>query len=247
MNRNKFIKISSLVTIGALTIPKVTFATTLQRFTRDQLIGKGNPDIVGESYTSKMHKETKVALDKLKAAAEKDGIYIEVVSAYRSFQRQKEIFEGKYNRFTQQGLSPKDAISKIIEYSTIPGTSRHHWGTDIDIIQTKVPRPESVLQPQHFHGNGPFCKLKEWLNKHANSFGFYEAYTNNANRKGFKYEPWHFSYAPVSKPMLQEYKRLDIKQILTEENIKGSEYFSEAFIEMYRSENILDINPELLS
>ncbi|MFC7357678.1 M15 family metallopeptidase [Jejudonia soesokkakensis] len=247
MDRNKFIKISSLATIGALMLPKVMVAATFQQFTRDQLIGKGNPDIVGESYTSKMHKDTKVALDKMKIAAEKDGIYIEVVSAYRSFQRQKEIFEGKYSRFTSQGLSPEDAISKIIEYSTIPGTSRHHWGTDIDIIQAKVPRPESVLQPQHFHGNGPFCKLKEWLNEHAHSFGFYEAYTNNAQRKGFKYEPWHFSYAPVSKPMLQEYKKIDIKQVLTEENINGSDFFSEAFIETYRRENILDINPKLLS
>jgi LAS superfamily LD-carboxypeptidase LdcB len=247
MNRNKFIKISTLATMSALLLPRLSFATTLQQFTRDQLIGKGNLDIVGDSYTSKMHIKTKVALDTLKDAAAKDGIYIEVVSAYRSFQRQKEIFEGKYNRFTKQGLSPEDAIAKIIEYSTIPGTSRHHWGTDIDIIQAKVPRPENVLQPQNFHGNGPFCKLKDWLNEHANSFGFYEVYTNNANRKGFKYEPWHFSYAPVSKPMLQEYKMLDIKQILTEEKIIGSKYFSEAFIKKYRSENILDINPELLS
>ena len=42
----------------------------------------------------------------MKSAAAKDNISIEVVSAYRSFERQKEIFEGKYKRFTGQGLSP---------------------------------------------------------------------------------------------------------------------------------------------
>jgi len=247
MNRNKFIKISSIAGLGIVALPQLSFTDLLQDFTRDQLIGKGNPDIEGASYTQTMHKETKAALEKMKAAAAKDAIYIEVVSAYRSFQRQKEIFEGKYTRFTNQGLAPEDAINKIIEYSTIPGTSRHHWGTDIDIIQAKVPKPESVLQPKHFHGNGPFCKLKDWLTEHAADFGFYEVYTDNANRKGFKYEPWHFSYAPVSKPMLQAYKKLNLKQVFTEEKIKGSEHFTEAFISKYRSENILDINPKLLS
>ena len=138
------------------------------------------------------------------------------------------------------------AIEKIIEYSTIPGTSRHHWGTDLDLIDGNAPRPESVLVASNFHGTGPFCKMKEWMDEHAESFEFYEVYTNDANRKGFKYEPWHFSYAPVSKPMLQAYKKLDIKEILSEEKVKGSTHFSDAFIQKYRTENILDINPKLL-
>ncbi|MBZ0328094.1 MAG: M15 family metallopeptidase [Altibacter sp.] len=247
MDRKDFIKQTALLGIAVSVLPGFTFAETAQSYSRDQLIGKGNPDIVGDSYTSKMHKEAKTAFLNMKTAAAKAGIQIEVVSAYRSFQRQKEIFEGKYKGFTAAGLSPSEAIEKIIEYSTIPGTSRHHWGTDIDLIDANATRPESVLQPQHFHGNGPFCKLKDWLNVRANSFGFFEVYTDNAHRKGFKYEPWHFSYAPVSIPMLEAYKKLDLKQVLLEEKILGAEYFSEAFITRYRSENILDINPELLS
>lgn len=248
MKRTDFLQLSALAGLGVTLLPSLSFSAEIaQTFTRSQLIGKGNPDIVGDSYTSKMHKDAKTAFLPMKKAAAEAGIQIEVVSAYRSFQRQKEIYEGKYNRFTNQGLTPIQAIEKIIEYSTIPGTSRHHWGTDIDIIDGgAAPRPKSVLQPELFHGKGPFCKLKEWLTEHANSFGFYEVYTDNANRKGFKYEPWHFSYAPVSKPMLQEYKKLDLKQILLEEKIKGAEHFTDTFIKKYRTENILDINPELL-
>jgi len=85
------------------------------------------------------------------------------------------------------------------------------------------------------------------LNLHSEKYGFYEVYTNNPERKGFKYEPWHFSYAPVSKSMLKEYKMLDVKKILQEENILGSEYFSDEFIQQYLTNNILDINPELLA
>ncbi len=247
MKRKKFLQLSSLAGLGISLLPSLSFSAEMQlTFTRSQLLGKGNPDIVGDSYTSKMHKDAKAAFLKMKKAAAADGITIEVVSAYRSFQRQKEIYEGKYTRFTNQGLTPSQAIEEIIEYSTIPGTSRHHWGTDIDIIDGNAsPRPKSVLQPELFHGKGPFCKLKEWLTTNANSFGFYEVYTDNANRKGFKYEPWHFSYAPVSKPMLDAYKKLDVKQILLEEKIKGAEHFTDSFIKKYRTENILDINPEL--
>jgi LAS superfamily LD-carboxypeptidase LdcB len=245
MNRKEFLK-TSLLLGGISLLPSFYEGDLLQDFSQNQLIGKGNLDIVGDSYLTTMHKETAEALKRMKAEALKSNINLEVVSAYRSFQRQKEIFEGKYVKFTSEGLTPMQAIEKIIEYSTIPGTSRHHWGTDLDLIDGNAPRPESVLVASNFHSNGPFCKMKEWMNKHAESFGFYEVYTDVKNRKGFHYEPWHFSYAPVSVPMLQAYKKLDVKAILSEEKVKGSDYFTEAFIQKYRTENILDINPKLL-
>lgn len=247
MTRNTFIKLTGLTLTGFGILPHYAFTYLQDQFTRAQLIGKGNADIIGNTYTTKMHRDAATAFQKMKLEAAKEHIDIELVSAYRSFQRQKEIYEGKYIKYTEQGLKPMEAIEKIIEYSTIPGTSRHHWGTDIDIIDGNAkPRPKSVLQPELFHGDGPFCKLKDWLNEHANSFGFYEVYIDDANRKGFKYEPWHFSYAPISKPMLLEYKKLDVKKILQEEKILGSEHFTDAFIARYRKQNILDINTELL-
>ena len=246
MKRNTFIKTVALTGIGLGVLPNLSFSMLQNRFTLSQLTGKGNPDIVGNTYTSKMHKEAKKAFLKMQMEARKDGIEIEVISAYRSFNRQKQIFEKKYKKYTSQGLTPLDTIYKIIEYSTIPGTSRHHWGTDIDIVSL-LPSPlENPLQAKHFHGNGKFCKLKEWMDANSEKFGFYLVYTDNPKRKGFKYEPWHYSYAPVSIPMLQEYKQLDLKEILTKEKVLGSKFFTENFIEQYRNENILDINPKLL-
>lgn len=247
MKRNEFIKISGIAGLSLAIFPQFSFKNFFEEFSRSQLIGKGNPDIVGNTYTSKMHKTAKAAFKEMKAAAAKENINIEVVSAYRSFQRQKQIFEGKYKRFTKQGLTPENALNKIIEYSTIPGTSRHHWGTDIDIIDANAPRPADVLLPENFHGTGPYCKLKMWLDENAEKFNFYEVYTDNGNRKGFKYEPWHFSYAPVSVAMLKEYnEKIDVKKMLSEEKLLGAENFSDQFILKYKEENILDINPKLL-
>jgi len=244
MKRNHFLKTLGLSGILVSIFPIKSFAFIQNKFTRDELIGKGNPNLLGEKF--KMQKDTYASFLKMKAEASKENISIELVSAYRSFDKQKQIFENKYRLFLSEELTPLEAINKIIEYSTIPGTSRHHWGTDIDIIDANAPRPESVLEEEHFYGNGPYCKLKEWLNINATSFGFYEVYTNNPDRKGFKHEPWHFSYAPISKPMLEEYKRLDLKKVFEEENILGNEYFTNDFINQYRNEHILDINPELI-
>jgi len=215
-----------------------------QEYTKDALIGKDNPKLLKENLylqESAYHSFLKMQEDALK-----EGIEIKIVSGYRDFDKQKSIWERKYKLFTSQGLSPEKAIDKIIEYSTIPGTSRHHWGTDIDIIDNSKEYSGDALVPDKFHGNGPFCKLKEWLDKNANKYGFYLVYTSNANRKGFKYEPWHYSYAPISKQMLKEYKKLPIKTILLEEKLTGAEYFTDEFITAYISNNILDINPDLL-
>ena len=84
------------------------------------------------------------------------------------------------------------------------------------------------------------------MDKHANSFGFHLVYTRDLERKGFKYEPWHYSYKPLSQNYLNEYKCINIKEVLQKEKLLGNAYFSEAFLSSYRDENILDINPELL-
>ena len=87
-------------------LPQYSFIQEQTLYTRDQLIGKGNPDIVGDSYTTRMHKETLLWFKRMQAAAEKVGIRIESVSSYRSFERQKQIYEGKYDRYKDQGLTP---------------------------------------------------------------------------------------------------------------------------------------------
>ncbi len=243
MNRRTFIKTSTLSGMALATI--TSFAFSNNNIPYDELIGKGNPKLFGDGY--KLRKDAHQAFIKMKTEALKENIKIQVVSSYRDFNHQNRIWTRKYNRFIKQGLAPKNAINKIIEYSTIPGTSRHHWGTDLDIIDGNVKQPKNVLNEEHFHGNGPFCKLKEWMDIHANNYGFYLVYTNNANRKGFKYEPWHYSYKPLSKQYLIDYQKLNLIEILKQEKLIGSEHFTENFIKNYINQNILDINPKLLS
>ncbi|WP_460217983.1 M15 family metallopeptidase [Psychroserpens sp. MEBiC05023] len=243
MNRRHFFKITTLSGLGVTLFPQMAF-NTVDSLSYDELIGKGQPELYGEQF--KLRKEAYNAFILMATHALKSDIRIQAVSSYRSFSHQNRIWERKYKHYTRQGLSPENSIKKIIEYSTIPGTSRHHWGTDIDLIDANVTQPRRVLLPSHFEDNGCFSKFKTWMDQHANNYGFYLVYTNKYDRKGFKYEPWHYSYKPLSKPYLTAYKKLILKDIITSENLMGSNHFSEEFIMNYLNQNILDINPELL-
>lgn len=242
MNRRHFIKQTTFSGLALVTIP--SFAFTKNSISSEELIGKGTPKLFGDSY--KLRQEAHDAFLLMKAEALKENIAIQIISSYRDFDHQKRIWTKKYKRFTNQGLSPEKTIRKIIDYSTIPGTSRHHWGTDIDIIDGNVNYSGNVFSTDKYEKDGSFYKLKKWMDSNANRFDFYLVYTNNPNRKGFKYEPWHFSYKPLSQNYLKDYRELNISEILKQEQLIGSTNFSKAFIEKYTQENILDINPKLL-
>lgn len=246
MDRKEFLQISLLSGIGTTLLP--AWLPLLQNDLEDlgALTGQDERNIVGSAYASRMHKGVIDPFLAMQRAAAQENIAISSISSYRSYQRQQEIFEGKFDKFTAQGMSPQEAVEKIIEYSTIPGTSRHHWGTELDLIDAAVTQPQSSLEPENYHGNGAYCRLKEWMDNHASDFGFELVYTDNYHRKGFKYEPWHYSYAPISKPLMARYMEIDLKAFFRDSQLKGKEVLTGDFLDRYRAENILDINPDLL-
>ena len=213
------------------------------RFKKEDLLGQGKLNFYDESI--RLRPEAGKAFVAMREAALEEGIEIEIVSAYRSYERQKFIWNRKFYSNAEKGISPKENINKIIEYSTLPGTSRHHWGTDIDIIDGKKPKEGDLLLEEKFHENGPYVKLREWMEKNANRYGFYLPYTDSPKREGFNYEPWHYSFAPLSIPMLEEYLKLDLINLLTPNDLSGKSCIDEKFLESYINENVLGINPKL--
>ena len=210
-----------------------------------QTLGLDNSHLAkldGHQLTSK----TAAAFAAMQAAALQDGIDLQLVSAFRSFERQQYIWEDKYKRYTAEGMSPKKAIEHILKYSTIPGTSRHHWGTDIDITDSNAPKQKRVLVPEKFHNNGPFAPLRKWMEKNANRFGFYLVYTNDTTRTGFSYEPWHYSYLPEAKHYQKQYDSRTAFAYFKSAGIYGSAYIDFNFWEHYHTQFILGVNKVLL-
>lgn len=229
----------------ACAFPAVFSAFSLPKFSVAELMGKADIALFGESI--RLRKSAYESFTAMQNAAYADGFALRGVSGYRSFYRQKGIWERKYRHYTQvDHLEPLAAMAKITTYSTIPGTSRHHWGTDVDLIDGNPKASGDVLVPEKFAVGGPFAGIKRWLDENSEKFGFYLVYTNDPHRKGFAYEPWHYSYAPLAIPMLRAYWKLDIFKILQETNFLGCDYITPDFINTYRKDYVLGIHPELL-
>ncbi len=244
MNRRSFIRNSSFASFALTTIP-TQFIQGKSDFTLEELMGKADIELFGKDIN--LREAAHDAFLNMRDAALDSGIDIKIVSSYRSFDRQAGIFERKYLKYTEdENMSPLDAIDKIVEYSTVPGTSRHHWGTDIDVIDGLIEAEGDVLVTEKFEGNGPYSDLKKWMDGNSENFGFYLVYTNDPKRKGFKYEPWHYSYAPLSIPMLTTFRKKNIMKQLEKESFIGSDKLTKGFIKSYIEDNILDINPALL-
>ena len=207
---------------------------------KDTLVGKA--DLGNKSIPLEVQK----AFDEMKTAAKKEGINLTIVSGYRSYERQEQIWNRKWKRYENQGLNSEQIFDKIVEYSTVPGTSRHHWGTDLDIIDSNASYSGDVLVPKKFHGDGPFCKMKDWMDQNASKYGFALVYTLNEQRPGFKYEPWHWSYIPLSRKRYQQYlSEIDLKQFLRKQDVLGMDQISDERLQRYLEEHIKGINEAL--
>ncbi len=160
-----------------------------------------------------LQKTTYAAYKKMYAAALKDSIKLNIVSGTRSFYDQSAIWEKKWKEAPFSTIkNPAARVTEILKWSSMPGTSRHHWGSDMDLVS---------VQPEYF--NTPAGKkMYAWMQKNAATYGFYQPFT--AGRKtGYQEEKWHWSYLPLSKIYLNEY----VKQI-TYDNIKGFDGYTAA-------------------
>ncbi|WP_299116307.1 M15 family metallopeptidase [uncultured Winogradskyella sp.] len=136
-------------------------------------------------------------------SALKSGIKLKIISGTRNFYEQKVIWERKWEKFSN--LKPIERAKKILEYSSMPSSSRHHWGTDVDL---------NSLNNSYFN-SGKGLETYNWLIAHANTFGFYQVYTDKENnRTGYNLEKWHWSYLPLASQYLEFYNtNIDIKDI----------------------------------
>ena len=162
-----------------------------------------HPDFVtvGAPYSNKpgmmLQKEVFDAFKKMYDAAKKDGIALHIISSTRTFEQQKNIWEGKWTRFADT-KEPVDRAKRILEYSSMPGSSRHHWGTDMDFNDLNNPS---------FEGKGAHAKVYEWLSTHAATYGFGQPYTplDKERPHGYHEEKWHWSYLPLAKKYRETY------------------------------------------
>ena len=191
-----------------------------------------------------LHYEAIASFLSMRDAAAAEGIRLSARSSFRDFDTQLMIWNRKWSGerpiLDRQGqvllretLSDADTVEAILCWSAVPGGSRHHWGSDLDVIDTAaVPSGYTVqLVPEEYGPDGIFSGLSAWLDANLQQFGFFRPY--RTDRGGVNPEPWHLSYAPVSGPALESLSLSTLRQVLDASPIAGKSYVLARLPEIY--------------
>jgi zinc D-Ala-D-Ala carboxypeptidase len=173
--------------------------------THPQFVKMSDEHTQGSAKGGYLRKEAYEAFIKMSDAARKDGVELVIISATRNYESQRRIWENKWEGRTMvEGKNlttvknKKERARLILLYSSMPSTSRHHWGTDMDL---------NSLENSFFEG-GQGLKIYQWLTAHAGEYGFCQPYTSKTDgRTGYEEEKWHWSFLPLSGLFLDEYKK----------------------------------------
>ena len=165
-----------------------------------------------EWLAASVHRDVVEPFRAMDIEAARAGFDVAVHSGFRSFDRQLSIWNRKARGelavldsnarpLDIKTLTERELVFSILRWSALPGASRHHWGTDIDVYDAAA-RPagyEIELIPSEYEGDGMFAPFSVWLDEriaNGTSFGFFRPY--DRDRQGVAPERWHLSHGPVA-------------------------------------------------
>ncbi|AFH92116.1 M15 family metallopeptidase [Providencia stuartii] len=199
------------------------------------LTGRSTDHLVTLGGNHRLQFNATKAFLSMQQAAAKAGFKLQSASAFRDFSRQQliwnEKFTGKRPILDKQSnpldisvLSEGELCEAILHWSALPGASRHHWGTEIDVYDPlRLPEGQSLqLEPWEYEQGGYFAELNQWLSDNMATYDFYRPFT--AKNAGVAYEPWHISYWPLSHDAEQLLTPQVVQSVLQEEVILGKDW-----------------------
>lgn len=187
-----------------------------------------------ELQNHRLHRDIVNDFLALQQRAKEAGIDLTIASSFRDFHRQSAIWNAKFQglrpvyTLEQQtvdlaSLSDTEKCHAIMLYSALPGASRHHFGTDLDIYDTRPIDDDYELQltPDEYSPTGPFAKLTAWLDDNLEKYGFYRPYQEY--KGGVAPEPWHISHIGVSAKMMQYLSVATLQQSIEQSELSGKQ------------------------
>lgn len=180
------------------------------------LVGQDETHLCGAEDAARLgdsvHHDLVGPFSDLRGDAASAGFDVAILSGFRSFDKQLSIWNRKARGelavldssarpLTIATLTDRELVFAILRWSALPGASRHHWGTDIDVYDAAA-RPDGYeieLVPAEYEGQGMFAPFSEWLDgriANRTAFGFFRPY--DSDRLGVAPERWHLSYGPLA-------------------------------------------------
>ena len=160
------------------------------------LVNKKNP--MEEGYVPELEKlygyykvDARILqpLKEMLSAAEAEGLHPKVCSAYRSVEKQEQLYNTYMKNEVKRGKSYWEALEKTAQTTAYPGESEHGLGLAVDIISPSY----QVLDERQKD-----TPEAQWLLANCHKYGFILRFPpEKADVTGISYEPWHFRYVGV--------------------------------------------------
>jgi len=211
-----------------------------------QLTGQDDSHIHWLDESTGIHFEMLPAWQCLCEAAKTAGFDLVIASGYRSFTRQLSIWNRKFtgqlpiknsqgNNVNIETMLDSELVKAILLFSALPGASRHHWGSDIDIYaRNLLPEDQKLqLEPWEYQEKGPFHSLTLWLSLNAHHYGFYLPY--DKYRGGVAIEPWHLSYHPIAERYEKQLSIELLNKVVCSNQIEGKVVIISQIAEIYNT------------
>ncbi|WJV55156.1 M15 family metallopeptidase [Prodigiosinella aquatilis] len=212
--------------------------------TSAMLTGKNDGHLVTLTGQHRLQPEAVIAFKSMQQAARQDGFNLQPASTFRDFGRQQQIWNGKFTGLRpllDKDNQPLDALTlsegdrceAILRWSALPGGSRHHWGSDLDIYDPdRLPSGQTLqLEPWEYETGGYFSTLSDWLDSHMPLFGFYRPYAHDHG--GVAVEPWHISYLPLARVAMAQLTPAVIRESWHGEEIAGYQWLNKHLPQLF--------------
>ena len=176
-----------------------------------------------------LNKDVFYSYEQLKKKANADGFDLKIASSFRNFERQliiwNEKFSGKRPCLDEHeipvdvsSLSSTKKIFLILNWSAIPGLSRHHWGTDLDVYDNNSNQGNALNLTLQNYQKGYQKSFSKWLRENIEQFGFYYPYYQDLT-DGVQMEPWHISHIKTAHNYELSLSLNEVRNFLESDNI----------------------------
>jgi LAS superfamily LD-carboxypeptidase LdcB len=196
--------------------------------------------------------EVAAAFLALREAAARDGIDMLPIASWRPFEAQARNWNRKFSGAATlydcagrprdyAALAPPDVVRAILCWTGLPGATRRHWGTDIDVFDRAAQPPgyRTRLLPDEAGADGVYARLHAWLDVHAARFGFFRPY--RTRRHGMCPAPWHLSYAPSAMAALATLDIDMVARAVRASDLLGRELVLDMLPAIFR-DHVLDVD-----
>lgn len=154
----------------------------------------------------RFERQTAQSLERMLSAAEKDGVFIEVISGYRDSDYQQMLWEKEISKEMSRGLDYKQAVQQVGRTLALPGESEHETGLAVDVAQ-------AVRDDVSYNFAG--SEQAVWLGRNAHRFGFILRYPRlKEHITGIAFEPWHYRYVGAESAFIIKENGICLEEFL---------------------------------